>query len=74
MIADNLPDTINALANAAQQADVVMTTGGVSVGEEDHVKAALQQIGQLDLWKVALKPRQALGIWLYWCNALISLR
>ncbi len=61
VIADNLPDTINALANAAQQADVVMTTGGVSVGEEDHVKTALQQIGQLDLWKVALKPGKPLA-------------
>lgn len=61
VIADNLPDTIQALANAAQQADVVMTTGGVSVGEEDHVKAALQQIGQLDLWKVALKPGKPLA-------------
>lgn len=61
VIADNLPATIQALAKAAQQADVVMTTGGVSVGEEDHVKAALQQIGQLDLWKVALKPGKPLA-------------
>lgn len=61
VIADNLPDTIQALTRAAQQADVVMTTGGVSVGEEDHVKAALQQIGQLDLWKVALKPGKPLA-------------
>lgn len=61
VIADNLAATIQALAQAAQQADVVMTTGGVSVGEEDHVKAALQQIGQLDLWKVALKPGKPLA-------------
>ena len=38
-----------------------MTTGGVSVGEEDHVKAALQHIGQLDLWRVAIKPGKPLA-------------
>jgi len=39
----------------------VMTTGGVSVGEEDHVKAALAQIGHLDLWKIAIKPGKPLA-------------
>ncbi|MCB1659339.1 MAG: molybdopterin molybdenumtransferase MoeA, partial [Pseudomonadales bacterium] len=36
-------------------------TGGVSVGEEDHVKAALTQIGHLDLWKIAIKPGKPLA-------------
>jgi len=40
---------------------VVITTGGVSVGEEDHVKAAVQQLGELDLWKVAMKPGKPLA-------------
>lgn len=61
VIADNLADTIATLSQAAQQADVVMTTGGVSVGEEDHVKAALLQIGHLDLWKIAIKPGKPLA-------------
>ena len=61
VIADNFDDTVNALRLAAQQADVVMTTGGVSVGEEDHVKAALAQIGHLDLWKIAIKPGKPLA-------------
>ena len=61
VIADNLTDTINTLQQAAQQADVVMTTGGVSVGEEDHVKAALAHIGHLDLWKIAIKPGKPLA-------------
>jgi len=61
VIVDNFDDTVNALRLAAQQADVVMTTGGVSVGEEDHVKAALAQIGHLDLWKIAIKPGKPLA-------------
>jgi molybdopterin molybdotransferase len=61
VIADNFDDTVNALRLAAQQADVVMTTGGVSVGEEDYVKAALAQIGHLDLWKIAIKPGKPLA-------------
>jgi molybdopterin molybdotransferase len=38
-----------------------MTTGGVSVGEEDHIKAAITQIGHLDLWKIAIKPGKPLA-------------
>lgn len=56
----NLPDqcaaTLEALRNASASHDVVLTSGGVSVGEEDHVKPAVQQLGRLDLWQVAIKP------------------
>ena len=56
----NLPDqreaTIEALRSASGSHDVVLTSGGVSVGEEDHVKPAVQQLGRLDLWQVAIKP------------------
>lgn len=55
-IADDLAATQAALAQAAQQADLVLTTGGVSVGDEDHVKQAVQAIGELDLWRIAIKP------------------
>ncbi|MGR4068252.1 molybdopterin molybdotransferase MoeA [Billgrantia sp. C5P2] len=59
---DDAEDTRAMLALAAEQADVVVTTGGVSVGEEDHVKAALEAIGQLDLWRLALKPGKPLAL------------
>jgi molybdopterin molybdotransferase len=59
-VPDTLTDTIDALQRAAQQADVV-TSGGVSVGEEDHVKAAVSQLGTLDMWKVAMKPGKPLA-------------
>jgi molybdopterin molybdotransferase len=45
-----------ALKSAADGHDVVITSGGVSVGEEDHVKAALQRLGELDLWQINIKP------------------
>lgn len=61
VIADNLPDTLHAFEKAAQTADVIISTGGVSVGEEDHVKAALSRCGELALWKVAIKPGKPLA-------------
>lgn len=44
------------LSEASREADVIMTTGGVSVGEEDHVKAVVESLGHIDLWRVAIKP------------------
>ena len=55
-VADTLDATIAAMKEAAAQADVVMTTGGVSVGEEDHIKPALESLGELNMWKVKMKP------------------
>ena len=43
-------------ASAARSHDLILTSGGVSVGEEDHVKPAVQALGQLDLWQIAIKP------------------
>jgi molybdopterin molybdotransferase len=60
-IPDTLNATLNALQQASQMADVIITSGGVSVGEEDHVKAAVTQLGQIDLWKVAMKPGKPLA-------------
>lgn len=60
-VEDSLPATVEALKYAAEQADVVMTTGGVSVGEEDHLKAAVEQLGSLDMWKVKMKPGKPLA-------------
>lgn len=61
LVADTPEATRNALARASLQADVVMTTGGVSVGEEDHVKGAVEALGRLDMWKVAMKPGKPLA-------------
>jgi molybdopterin molybdotransferase len=53
---DRLDATVMALGAAARTHDLVLTNGGVSVGEEDHVKPAVQQLGRLDLWQIAIKP------------------
>ncbi len=56
IVPDRLDATVQALDDAAQAHDVVLTSGGVSVGEEDHIKPAVQQLGRLDLWQIAIKP------------------
>nr|WP_086937988.1 gephyrin-like molybdotransferase Glp [Thaumasiovibrio occultus] len=51
------PDAIKAtLLDAAKKADLILTTGGVSVGDADHVKAQLEALGQVHFWKIAIKP------------------
>ena len=61
IVPDNLGKTREALRRAAQGTDLILTTGGVSVGEEDHVKAAVQAEGELNLWKIAVKPGKPLA-------------
>ena len=56
VIPDNLEATRTALRTAAAQADVILTSGGMSVGDEDHVKPAVEAEGELTLWKIAVKP------------------
>ena len=56
IVPDQRDATIAALRGAAQHHDLILTSGGVSVGEEDHVKPAVQALGQLDLWQIAMKP------------------
>lgn len=56
IVPDNREKTIQALQLASQHHDLVLTSGGVSVGEEDHIKPAVQSLGQLDLWQIAMKP------------------
>lgn len=60
-VPDTFDATVNALKEAAEHADCIVTSGGVSVGEEDHVKAALEHLGRLDMWKVAMKPGKPLA-------------
>ncbi len=56
IIEDSLEATKAALASGASGADLVVASGGVSVGEEDHVKPAVEALGSLDLWKIAIRP------------------
>jgi molybdopterin molybdotransferase len=56
IVADNLEATEQALREAAVEADCVISTGGVSVGDADFVKAAVERLGTLALWKLAIKP------------------
>lgn len=56
IIPDDRQATIAALRQAAEGHDLILSSGGVSVGEEDHVKPAVTQLGHLDLWKIAIKP------------------
>ncbi len=53
--------TRDALQRAARDADVIITSGGVSVGEEDHIKQAVRELGELDLWKLAIQPGKPLA-------------
>jgi molybdopterin molybdotransferase len=61
----NVPDTLAAtrdtLRRAAQGNDCIITSGGVSVGEEDHIKPAVEAEGRLDMWQIAVKPGKPLA-------------
>jgi molybdopterin molybdotransferase len=56
IVPDRRDATIDALREAAVLHDLILTSGGVSVGEEDHIKPAVQTLGELDLWQIAIKP------------------
>jgi molybdopterin molybdotransferase len=56
IVPDNLDATKAALLSAAEGHDLILTSGGVSVGEEDHIKPAVQALGELNLWQIAIKP------------------
>ena len=61
IVPDTLVATRVALQTASEQADVILTSGGVSAGEEDHVKQAVSDLGELKLWKINLKPGNPLA-------------
>lgn len=60
-VPDTLEATISAFKKATQSADVILTTGGMSVGEEDHIKNAVERLGEINLWRVRLKPGKPLA-------------
>ncbi len=61
IVPDRLDSTRSAMVRAAEDADLIISSGGVSVGEEDHVKAAVQAEGRLELWQIAMKPGKPLA-------------
>ncbi len=61
IVPDQRDATVAALKTAADHHDLILTSGGVSVGEEDHVKPAVQALGQLDLWQISMKPGKPLA-------------
>jgi molybdopterin molybdotransferase len=56
IVPDRLDATIDTLRDASTSHDLILTSGGVSVGEEDHIKPAVQALGVLNLWQIAIKP------------------
>ena len=61
IVPDTLEATRKTLRAAAVDHDLIVTSGGVSVGEEDHIKPAVQAEGQLDMWQIAIKPGKPLA-------------
>ncbi|EMW0564777.1 bifunctional molybdopterin-guanine dinucleotide biosynthesis adaptor protein MobB/molybdopterin molybdotransferase MoeA [Vibrio parahaemolyticus] len=61
ILEDNEQLMIKALENASTQADVVMTSGGVSVGDADYIKLALDKLGQIDFWRINMRPGRPLA-------------
>jgi molybdopterin molybdotransferase len=61
IVPDALAATRATLRAAAQEHDLIITSGGVSVGEEDHIKPAVEAEGRLDMWQIAVKPGKPLA-------------
>ena len=61
IVPDRLDATKAALRKASKDHDLIITSGGVSVGEEDHIKPAVSAEGRLDLWQIAIKPGKPLA-------------
>ena len=61
IVPDRLDATRDALRRAAAEHDLILTSGGVSVGEEDHVKPAVAAEGRIEMWQIAIKPGKPLA-------------
>lgn len=60
-VPDSLEATQTVLQKAAAEGDIILSAGGVSVGDEDYVKAAVANLGSIDFWRVAIKPGKPLA-------------
>jgi len=61
IVPDTLEATRDTLRKAARENDLIITSGGVSVGEEDHIKPAVEAEGRLNMWQIAVKPGKPLA-------------
>ena len=61
IVPDRLDATREALRTAAREHDLIVTCGGVSVGDEDHLKPAVEAEGRIDMWQIAIKPGKPLA-------------
>nr|WP_314543096.1 gephyrin-like molybdotransferase Glp [uncultured Massilia sp.] len=61
IVPDSLQATRDTLRKAAREHDLIITSGGVSVGEEDHIKPAVEAEGRLNMWQIAVKPGKPLA-------------
>jgi molybdopterin molybdotransferase len=61
IVRDTAADLRRALRAAAEQADVIVTSGGVSVGDHDHVKPVVDELGSMDFWSIAIRPGRPLA-------------
>jgi molybdopterin molybdotransferase len=73
ILGDDSAALASALQSAADAHDLVLTTGGVSTGEEDHVKAAVESVGTLVLWRMAIKPGRPVAMGMIGGTPLIGL-
>jgi molybdopterin molybdotransferase len=62
ILPDQLVEIQKALKNASATHDLLITSGGVSLGEEDHVKAAVQTLGEIQFWRLAIKPGRPIAM------------
>jgi molybdopterin molybdotransferase len=62
IVPDDLDAISKALKKAGQECDLVISSGGVSMGDEDHVKAAIEENGSLTFWRIAIKPGRPLAL------------
>ncbi|HWD58545.1 MAG TPA: gephyrin-like molybdotransferase Glp [Stellaceae bacterium] len=62
IVADREAALADTLAAASAEHDLIVTSGGVSTGEEDHVKTAIEQLGRLDFWRLAIKPGRPVAL------------
>ena len=61
-VRDSFEETVAAFRTAAQAADLIISAGGMSVGEEDHIKPAVEALGSIEAWKVSLKPGKPVAL------------
>ena len=73
VVEDTLDATCEALERLSTQCDLIITSGGVSVGEEDHVKPAVEKLGEINLWRIKMKPGKPLAFGRVGKSAFIGL-